>query len=134
MSKGANSTLSCNPSLAWENPRARYRRARVRVLRAAVELLRVLTSDLWPWLAVGSVLYFSWHRYEHGRFWPFLRESDADAVGRGQGLGFTVNLPWNQVPTLKPQAPTQTPPSSPLPCPTVQDVAWDVLPGRDGKR
>nr|XP_054326110.1 polyamine deacetylase HDAC10 isoform X8 [Pongo pygmaeus] len=43
-----------------------------------------------------SILYFSWHRYEHGRFWPFLRESDADAVGRGQGLGFTVNLPWNQ--------------------------------------
>ncbi|XP_045411317.1 polyamine deacetylase HDAC10 isoform X2 [Lemur catta] len=44
-----------------------------------------------------SVLYFSWHRYEHGRFWPFLRESNADAVGRGQGRGFTVNLPWNQV-------------------------------------
>ncbi|XP_055963031.1 polyamine deacetylase HDAC10-like isoform X3 [Sorex fumeus] len=44
-----------------------------------------------------SVLYFSWHRYEHGRFWPHLRESDADAVGRGPGLGFTVNLPWNQV-------------------------------------
>ncbi|XP_077025348.1 polyamine deacetylase HDAC10 isoform X2 [Tamandua tetradactyla] len=44
------------------------------------------------------VLYFSWHRYEHGRFWPYLRESDADAVGRGHGRGFTVNLPWNQVP------------------------------------
>ncbi|XP_039092776.1 polyamine deacetylase HDAC10 isoform X4 [Hyaena hyaena] len=44
-----------------------------------------------------SVLYFSWHRYEHGRFWPYLRESDADAVGQGQGRGFTVNLPWNQV-------------------------------------
>ncbi|EFB15096.1 hypothetical protein PANDA_005509, partial [Ailuropoda melanoleuca] len=44
-----------------------------------------------------SVLYFSWHRYEHGRFWPYLRESDADAIGRGQGRGFTVNLPWNQV-------------------------------------
>ncbi|XP_070646738.1 polyamine deacetylase HDAC10 isoform X12 [Bos indicus] len=43
-----------------------------------------------------SVLYFSWHRYEHGHFWPCLRESDADAVGRGRGLGFTVNLPWNQ--------------------------------------
>ncbi|XP_029810986.1 polyamine deacetylase HDAC10 isoform X2 [Suricata suricatta] len=43
-----------------------------------------------------SVLYFSWHRYEHGRFWPYLRESDADAVGQGQGRGFTVNLPWNQ--------------------------------------
>ncbi|XP_048209659.1 polyamine deacetylase HDAC10 isoform X2 [Perognathus longimembris pacificus] len=46
---------------------------------------------------LNSVLYFSWHRYEHGRFWPFLRESDADAVGQGQGRGFTVNLPWNQV-------------------------------------
>uniref|UniRef100_A0A8C6HS33 Histone deacetylase 10 n=1 Tax=Mus spicilegus TaxID=10103 RepID=A0A8C6HS33_MUSSI len=44
-----------------------------------------------------SVLYFSWHRYEHGSFWPFLPESDADAVGQGQGQGFTVNLPWNQV-------------------------------------
>ncbi|XP_059043341.1 polyamine deacetylase HDAC10 isoform X4 [Mustela lutreola] len=43
-----------------------------------------------------SVLYFSWHRYEHGRFWPYLRESDADAVGLGPGRGFTVNLPWNQ--------------------------------------
>ncbi|XP_023558334.1 histone deacetylase 10 [Octodon degus] len=44
-----------------------------------------------------SVLYFSWHRYEHGRFWPFLPESDADTVGQGQGRGFTINLPWNQV-------------------------------------
>ncbi|CAK6444048.1 unnamed protein product [Pipistrellus nathusii] len=44
-----------------------------------------------------SVLYFSWHRYEHGRFWPYLPESDASAVGQGPGLGFTVNLPWNQV-------------------------------------
>nr|XP_042121342.1 polyamine deacetylase HDAC10 isoform X4 [Peromyscus maniculatus bairdii] len=44
-----------------------------------------------------SVLYFSWHRYEHGRFWPFLQESDACAVGQGRGQGFTVNLPWNQV-------------------------------------
>ncbi|XP_045043086.2 polyamine deacetylase HDAC10 isoform X3 [Desmodus rotundus] len=44
-----------------------------------------------------SVLYFSWHRYEHGRFWPYLPESNADAVGQGRGRGFTVNLPWNQV-------------------------------------
>nr|KAF6270570.1 histone deacetylase 10 [Pipistrellus kuhlii] len=44
-----------------------------------------------------SVLYFSWHRYEHGRFWPYLPESDASAVGQGPGRGFTVNLPWNQV-------------------------------------
>ncbi|XP_054575642.1 polyamine deacetylase HDAC10 isoform X2 [Eptesicus fuscus] len=44
-----------------------------------------------------SVLYFSWHRYQHGRFWPHLQESDAAAVGQGRGRGFTVNLPWNQV-------------------------------------
>ncbi|XP_070264144.1 polyamine deacetylase HDAC10 isoform X2 [Myotis yumanensis] len=43
-----------------------------------------------------SILYFSWHRYEHGRFWPYLQESDAVAVGQGRGRGFTVNLPWNQ--------------------------------------
>ncbi|XP_060044841.1 polyamine deacetylase HDAC10 isoform X1 [Erinaceus europaeus] len=44
-----------------------------------------------------SILYFSWHRYEHAQFWPHLRDSDADVVGQGQGRGFTVNLPWNQV-------------------------------------
>ncbi|KAG7262320.1 hypothetical protein CRUP_036507 [Coryphaenoides rupestris] len=44
-----------------------------------------------------SVLYFSWHRYEHQNFWPNLRESDFDSVGRGKGAGFNVNVPWNQV-------------------------------------
>uniref|UniRef100_K7E8J7 Histone deacetylase domain-containing protein n=1 Tax=Ornithorhynchus anatinus TaxID=9258 RepID=K7E8J7_ORNAN len=44
-----------------------------------------------------SVLYFSWHRYEHQRFWPQLRESDYDAVGQGSGRGFNVNVPWNEV-------------------------------------
>ncbi|XP_038612798.1 polyamine deacetylase HDAC10 [Tachyglossus aculeatus] len=44
-----------------------------------------------------SVLYFSWHRYEHQRFWPQLRESDFDAVGQGRGRGFNVNVPWNEV-------------------------------------
>ncbi|XP_053572615.1 polyamine deacetylase HDAC10 isoform X2 [Bombina bombina] len=43
-----------------------------------------------------SVLYFSWHRYEHKTFWPNLRESDYDAVGTGKGTGFTINLPWNK--------------------------------------
>ncbi|KFQ12259.1 Histone deacetylase 10, partial [Leptosomus discolor] len=28
-----------------------------------------------------SVVYFSWHRYEHQEFWPSLKESDYDAVG-----------------------------------------------------
>ncbi|NXK53949.1 HDA10 deacetylase, partial [Chauna torquata] len=44
-----------------------------------------------------SVLYFSWHRYEHQEFWPSLRESDYDAVGLGRGKGFNINLPWNKV-------------------------------------
>ncbi|XP_013872266.1 histone deacetylase 10 isoform X2 [Austrofundulus limnaeus] len=44
-----------------------------------------------------NVLYFSWHRYEHGRFWPQLRESDYDSVGKERGAGFNINVPWNQV-------------------------------------
>lgn len=43
------------------------------------------------------VLYFSWHRYEHQKFWPNLKESDYDSVGKGKGAGFNVNVPWNQV-------------------------------------
>ncbi|XP_008185547.1 histone deacetylase 6 isoform X1 [Acyrthosiphon pisum] len=41
------------------------------------------------------VLYFSIHRYEHGQFWPNLRESDFDHVGNGSGTGFNVNVPLN---------------------------------------
>ncbi|NWU71464.1 HDA10 deacetylase, partial [Pterocles burchelli] len=44
-----------------------------------------------------SVLYFSWHRYEHQEFWPSLKESDYDTVGLGKGKGFNINLPWNKV-------------------------------------
>ncbi|XP_015249022.1 PREDICTED: histone deacetylase 10 [Cyprinodon variegatus] len=44
-----------------------------------------------------SVLYYSWHRYEHQKFWPNLRESDYDSVGKGNGAGFNVNVPWNKV-------------------------------------
>ncbi|XP_063301144.1 polyamine deacetylase HDAC10 [Pelobates fuscus] len=44
-----------------------------------------------------SVLYFSWHRYEHKIFWPNLTESDYDCVGKGQGTGFNINLPWNKI-------------------------------------
>uniref|UniRef100_A0A8C5MC91 Histone deacetylase 10 n=1 Tax=Leptobrachium leishanense TaxID=445787 RepID=A0A8C5MC91_9ANUR len=44
-----------------------------------------------------SVLYFSWHRYEHMRYWPNLSESNYDAVGKGKGAGFNVNLPWNKI-------------------------------------
>uniref|UniRef100_A0AAR2JIE3 Histone deacetylase domain-containing protein n=1 Tax=Pygocentrus nattereri TaxID=42514 RepID=A0AAR2JIE3_PYGNA len=44
-----------------------------------------------------SVLYFSWHRYEHQRFWPNLAESDYDSVGKGKGAGFNINVPWNKI-------------------------------------
>lgn len=44
-----------------------------------------------------SVLYFSWHRYEHQKFWPQLRESDYDSVGKEKGIGFNINVPWNKV-------------------------------------
>ncbi|CAG5957741.1 unnamed protein product [Menidia menidia] len=44
-----------------------------------------------------SVLYFSWHRYEHQKFWPNLRESDYDNVGKEDGAGFNINVPWNKV-------------------------------------
>ncbi|XP_055298370.1 histone deacetylase 6 isoform X3 [Sitodiplosis mosellana] len=42
------------------------------------------------------VLYFSIHRYEHGTFWPNLRESDFDCIGVGSGLGYNFNLPLNK--------------------------------------
>ncbi|NWV27456.1 HDA10 deacetylase, partial [Origma solitaria] len=43
-----------------------------------------------------SVMYFSWHRYEHQEFWPSLKESNYDVVGLGKGKGFNINLPWNK--------------------------------------
>ncbi|XP_026287181.1 histone deacetylase 6 isoform X1 [Frankliniella occidentalis] len=41
------------------------------------------------------VVYFSIHRYEHGTFWPNLRESDFDYVGKNMGAGFNFNVPLN---------------------------------------
>lgn len=42
------------------------------------------------------VLYFSIHRYEYGNYWPNLRESDYDFIGKDKGLGFNINVPLNQ--------------------------------------
>ncbi|ESP03569.1 hypothetical protein LOTGIDRAFT_137337, partial [Lottia gigantea] len=42
------------------------------------------------------VLYFSIHRYEHGEFWPNLRESDYDYIGTGKGKGYNINVPLNK--------------------------------------
>ncbi|XP_026369160.1 histone deacetylase 6 isoform X3 [Ursus arctos] len=44
-----------------------------------------------------SVLYFSIHRYEQGRFWPHLKASNWSTIGFGRGQGYTINVPWNQV-------------------------------------
>jgi histone deacetylase 6 len=43
------------------------------------------------------VLYFSIHRFEHGTFWPNLRESDFDYAGSANGEGKNINVPLNRV-------------------------------------
>lgn len=48
----------------------------------------------WPFV---RVVYFSLHRFEHGSFWPNLRESDFDYIGEGPGLGYNFNIPLNNV-------------------------------------
>ena len=42
------------------------------------------------------IVYFSIHRFEHGTFWPNLRESDFDFVGEGAGEGKNINVPLNK--------------------------------------
>ncbi|XP_020290831.1 histone deacetylase 6 isoform X2 [Pseudomyrmex gracilis] len=42
------------------------------------------------------VVYFSIHRYEHGEFWPNLRESDFHYVGEDLGEGYNFNIPLNK--------------------------------------
>ncbi|XP_065353218.1 histone deacetylase 6 isoform X1 [Cloeon dipterum] len=42
------------------------------------------------------LLYFSVHRYEHGSFWPNLKESDFNFVGAGPGAGCNANVPLNR--------------------------------------
>ncbi|XP_073957715.1 histone deacetylase 6 isoform X3 [Choristoneura fumiferana] len=42
------------------------------------------------------VVYFSIHRYEHGAFWPNLRQSDFHYTGCGHGRGHTFNVPLNR--------------------------------------
>ncbi|XP_075976743.1 histone deacetylase 6 [Anticarsia gemmatalis] len=42
------------------------------------------------------VVYFSIHRYEHGSFWPNLRQSNFNYVGVGAGRGYNFNVPLNK--------------------------------------
>ncbi|WKY06005.1 hypothetical protein Q1695_006307 [Nippostrongylus brasiliensis] len=43
------------------------------------------------------VLYFSIHRYEAGKYWPHLRESNFDHIGEFEGKGYNVNVPLNDI-------------------------------------
>jgi histone deacetylase 6 len=44
---------------------------------------------------LGSVLYVSLHRYDRGTFFPMGDEGASSQIGRAEGTGFTVNVPWN---------------------------------------
>ncbi len=44
----------------------------------------------------SRVLYVSIHRYEHGKFAPYLRESNYDYIGEKNGTGFNANIPLNE--------------------------------------
>lgn len=41
------------------------------------------------------VLYFSLHRYDNGVYFPCEVDANYDYVGRGQGAGYNINVPWN---------------------------------------
>uniref|UniRef100_A0A1B0FCJ5 Histone deacetylase n=1 Tax=Glossina morsitans morsitans TaxID=37546 RepID=A0A1B0FCJ5_GLOMM len=43
-----------------------------------------------------NVLFISVHRYDNGAFFPKSKDGDFDAVGKGAGIGFNVNIPWNK--------------------------------------
>ncbi|CAH0562546.1 unnamed protein product [Brassicogethes aeneus] len=44
----------------------------------------------------NDVLYFSIHRYEHGLYWPNLKESNTSFIGADEGKGFNINVPLNE--------------------------------------
>ncbi|XP_065830679.1 histone deacetylase 6-like isoform X2 [Oscarella lobularis] len=42
-----------------------------------------------------TVLYFSTHRYDYGRFYPGSPDANYDQIGKRKGTGFNINVPWN---------------------------------------
>lgn len=48
-------------------------------------------------LYVFRVMVFSIHRYEDGKFWPHLRESNFDHIGDAEGAGYNINVTLNEV-------------------------------------
>lgn len=43
-----------------------------------------------------NVLYVSIHRYEKGKYWPELIESNFNFTGQGAGKGYNMNFPLNE--------------------------------------
>ncbi|THH11513.1 hypothetical protein EW146_g8016 [Bondarzewia mesenterica] len=41
-----------------------------------------------------SVLYISLHRYQQGQFYPCGPFGSVESCGEGEGLGYSVNIPW----------------------------------------
>ena len=39
----------------------------------------------------------SLHRYDHSHFFPGSPEAEYDHIGSGDGLGYNVNVAWNDV-------------------------------------
>ena len=42
-----------------------------------------------------DVMVMSAHRYDEGRFFPYLESGNLDFSGKGDGLGYNINIPWN---------------------------------------
>ncbi|CAD5113767.1 DgyrCDS2936 [Dimorphilus gyrociliatus] len=43
----------------------------------------------------NDVLYISFHRYDHGEYYPGLKIGNFDAIGEGRGKHFNINIAWN---------------------------------------
>jgi hypothetical protein len=68
-------------------------------LKAASDLLilaRVHTGTQRMFLEDASVLFVSIHRFDRGSFYPGGPDGDFSSAGRGEGLGYTINIPWSR--------------------------------------
>ena len=44
----------------------------------------------------NTILYISTHRYDDGFFYPGSSDANYDKVGKGAGVGYNVNIPFNK--------------------------------------
>ncbi|XP_057656413.1 histone deacetylase 6 isoform X1 [Diorhabda carinulata] len=43
-----------------------------------------------------DIMYISLHRFDKGKYFPFLDEADYNYVGSSTGLGYNINIPFNK--------------------------------------